>query len=227
MTARILVADDEERIRRLLQMVLSREGLKVDEAADGNTALQLLAEQQYDLLILDLMLPEIDGWSVCCEVRKQSDMPILMLTARGEEYDRVLGFQLGADDYVVKPFSPRELVLRVKSLLRRSNRQPGRGEMLCLGNVSVDEAARQVRVDTATVALTPKEYEILVLLLRHPGQVFSREQLLELIWDYAFTGGRRTVDSHVKNLREKLAAAGASVRVATVWSVGYRLEPAS
>lgn len=223
MAVRILVVEDEEDMRQLLRLYLTRENFEVDEAADGQTALDRLRTGTYDAIILDLMLPDVDGWSVCYEVRHRSDTPVIMLSARNEEYDRIAGFQLGADDYVGKPFSPRELVLRVKSVLRRRSAGSQRREaVLTAGNVTVDEGSCQVRVGGEGVRLTPKEYQLLALMIRRPGQVFTRESLLQQVWGYEFTGGRRTVDSHIKNLREKLAAAGATVRIETVWGFGYR-----
>lgn len=223
MTAHILVAEDEERIRRLLRMYLTRENFVVDEAEDGQTALERLQTKSYDAVILDLMLPELDGWTVCREIRHTSNTPIIMLSARNEEYDRILGFQLGADDYVGKPFSPRELVFRLKSVLRRTAPRAHPESGLAAGNVVLDTAGHRVQVGGAELPLTPKEYQILSLMLRRPGQLFTREQLLEQVWGYEFTGGRRTVDSHVKNLREKLTAAGALAQIETVWGFGYRL----
>lgn len=222
-SARILVADDEDRIRQLLRMYLTRENFAVDEAGDGQTALERIHATAYNVIILDLMLPEMDGWSVCQEVRRRADTPIILLSARSEEYDRIVGFQLGADDYVGKPFSPRELVLRVKSLLRRSASPIAREGVLTVGNVAVDEACCQARVSDKELRLTPKEYLLLALMFRRPGQIFTREYLLEQVWGYEFTGGRRTVDSHVKNLREKLTEAGASPQIETAWGFGYRL----
>lgn len=224
MSARILIAEDEDRIRQLLRMYLTRENFEVDEVADGQGALERLRTQTYDLVILDLMLPEVDGWAVCQEIRARHQTPIIMLSARNEEYDRILGFQLGADDYVGKPFSPREVVLRVKSLLRRSGSPgPGREGVFTAGNVRVEEEGCRVWVGRQELRLTPKEYQVLTLMVRRPGQLYTREYLLEQVWGYEFTGGRRTVDSHIKNLREKLAGAGATVQVETVWGFGYRL----
>jgi len=234
MPARILIADDEDRIRQLVRMYLTKEGFTVDEAEEGQAALEQLAATPYDLVILDLMLPEVDGWTICQEIRKQGATPVIMLSARNEEYDRILGFQLGADDYVGKPFSPRELVYRVKSLLRRAQpQQPTAAEApaaeteeaasLSEGNLVIDEAAALARVDGKELPLTPKEYALLTLMVRRPGHLFTREFLLEQVWGYDFTGGRRTVDSHVKNLREKLNAAGSSAQIETAWGMGYRL----
>ncbi len=230
MPAHILIADDEDRIRQLVRLYLTKEGFTVDEAEDGQSALEQLAETPYDLVILDLMLPEVDGWTICQEIRKRGTTPVIMLSARNEEYDRILGFQLGADDYVGKPFSPRELVFRVKSLLRRAQpaqrapvSEPVAPVVTGEGDLVIDEAAALARVNGKELPLTPKEYALLTLMLRRPGHLFTREALLEQVWGYDFTGGRRTVDSHVKNLREKLAAAGATTQIETAWGMGYRL----
>jgi len=226
MAARILVADDEDRIRQLIRMYLTREQYVVDEADHGQAALDCLDRQAYDAVILDLMLPEVDGWAVCQEIRRRGNTPVIIISARNEEYDRILGFQLGADDYVGKPFSPRELVLRVKSVLRRTAlAASAAAQTRAVGNITVDEAGYCARVGDRDLPLTPKEYQILALMTRRPGQVFTRESLLEQVWGYSFTGGRRTVDSHVKHLREKLLAAGATPQIETVWGFGYRLVP--
>lgn len=226
MPARILVADDEDDIRHLIRMYLTREGFAVDEADGGQAALALLEREKYDAIILDLMLPEVDGWTVCQEIRRRGNTPVIILSARNEEYDRILGFQLGADDYVGKPFSPRELVLRVKSVLRRTNPAPVQEERpVSVGNLVQDEAACRFRVGEHELNLTPKEYQLLALMVRRPGHLCTREALLEQVWGYEFTGGRRTVDSHVQHLREKLVAAGANVQIETVWGFGYRLLP--
>ncbi len=226
MSVRILVADDEDHIRQLIRMYLTREGWTVDEAADGRAALDLLDREKYDAIILDLMLPEVDGWTVCQEVRRRGNTPVIMLSARNEEYDRILGFQLGADDYVGKPFSPRELALRIKSVLRRTNAAAAQPQQtVSVGNLVLDEAACRIAVGDRDLNLTPKEYQLLALMMRRPGQVFTREALLEQVWGYEFTGGRRTVDSHVQHLREKMSAAGADVQIETVWGFGYKLLP--
>ncbi|QGP92896.1 Transcriptional regulatory protein SrrA [Neomoorella glycerini] len=220
---RILVVDDEAGLRQLVRLYLEKEGMVVAEAATGRQALEKLQQDKYDLLILDLMMPDGDGWSVCRAVRQQMDLPIIMLTARGEEMDRLLGFELGADDYVIKPFSPRELVARVKALLRRAGAGLQRGEQLQFPGLSIDIAGREVKVDGRTVNnLTPKEFDLLLFLARHPGQVMSREKILEKVWGYDFYGDLRTVDTHIKNLREKLGRERGFIT--TVWGVGYKFE---
>lgn len=227
--ANILIADDEAKMRDLVKMYLERDGFKVVEAADGEQALSLLKINTFDLVILDIMMPKVDGLSVCKEIRKSLDIPVIMLTARGEEIDRVLGFELGADDYVVKPFSPRELVARVKALLRRTAVKPSTptGSVLRFPGLEINNDAREVEVDGNRINLTPKEFELLVFLARNIGRVFTREQLLEHVWGYDFYGDLRTVDTHVKKLREKISRFGqAASFIVTVWGVGYKFEVA-
>lgn len=229
---RILVVDDEDRIRRLLRMYLEREDYAIEEAADGDTALTLALERDYDLILLDLMLPGMDGVDVCQEIRKKKATPIIMLTAKGEETNRVQGFEVGADDYVVKPFSPREVVYRVKALLRRASAtaylstETSTSNALVFPNLTIDHDAHRVVVDGVEVNLTPKEYELLHYLAQSPDKVFSRETLLKDVWNYDFFGDLRTVDTHIKRLREKLnnISPEAARMIATVWGVGYKLE---
>ncbi|MCL6631273.1 MAG: response regulator transcription factor [Alicyclobacillus herbarius] len=231
--ARILVVDDEERIRRLVRMYLERSGFAVDEAADGKTALQAALSQPYALIILDLMLPEMDGRDVCAQIRQHAQTPIIMLTAAGDEVSRIHGFELGADDYVVKPFSPRELVMRVKALLKRvGESDTARTELqpvLTFPNLNIHIEARRVEVAGKEVALTPKEFDLLVYMAQRPEKVFSREELLRDVWNYQFYGDQRTVDTHVKRLREKLGHASQEVSgyIVTVWGVGYKFEVGS
>lgn len=226
----ILVVDDEERIRRLVRMYLERSGFQVDEASDGNEALAMALSKPYSLIILDLMLPGIDGRDVCEEVRKSSDVPIIMLTAAGDETQRIHGFELGADDYVVKPFSPRELVMRVKALLKRTGEpefnKTDMQQIITFPNLVVHLDSRRVEAGTTEVNLTPKEFDLLVYLAQRPEKVFSREELLRDVWNYQFYGDQRTVDTHVKRLREKLGQACEPVShyIVTVWGVGYKFE---
>ena len=170
------------------------------------------------------MLPVVDGWTVCKEIRKNSDVPIIMLTARGEEFDKVLGFELGADDYVVKPFSPRELTARTKALLRRFGQKKDESEVLEFPGLLIDPASRTVKVEDNDVYLTPKEFDLLYYLARNQGRVFTREKLLEEVWGYDFFGSLRTVDTHIKQLREKLGRSKAASFINTVWGVGYKFE---
>lgn len=228
----ILVVDDEERIRRLLRMYLERESYKIEEAYDGETALGMALEQDYDLIILDLMLPGMDGEEVCEKLREKKATPVIMLTAKEEEANRVEGFEVGADDYIVKPFSPREVVLRVKALLRRASTtkfletEPTAKNVLMFPHLTIDHDAHRVEADGNEVSLTPKEYELIHYLAKAPDKVFSREQLMKDVWNYDFFGDLRTVDTHVKRLREKLQniSPQASDMIVTVWGVGYKFE---
>ena len=207
---RILVVDDEERIRRLLKMYLERENYLIDEAEDGNEALEKAIANDYDVILLDLMMPGKDGIEVCRELREKKATPVIMLTAKGEEINRVQGFEVGTDDYIVKPFSPREVVLRVKALLRRSSKtsyiqtETVTKDVIVFPHLTIDNDAHRVLADGKEVSLTPKEYELLFFLAKSPDKVFDREQLLKEVWHYEFFGDLRTVDTHVKRLREKL-----------------------
>ncbi|MBY0122545.1 response regulator transcription factor [Bacillus sp. S/N-304-OC-R1] len=230
---KILVVDDEERIRRLLKMYLEREHFIIDEAEDGNEALTKALANDYDIILLDLMMPEKDGIEVCRELREKKATPIIMLTAKGEEVNRVQGFEAGTDDYIVKPFSPREVVLRVKALLRRSSKTSyiqteaaAAKDIIVFPHLTIDNDAHRVLADGKEVALTPKEYELLYFLAKSPDKVFDREQLLKEVWHYEFFGDLRTVDTHVKRLREKLnkVSEQAAKMIVTVWGVGYKFE---
>ena len=230
--ANILVVDDEERIRRLLRMYLERENYKIEEAENGEDALELAANNDYDLILLDLMLPGMDGIEVCEKLREHKATPVIMLTAKGEEANRVQGFEVGTDDYIVKPFSPREVVLRVKALLRRASTtkfletETSAKNVLVFPHLTIDHDAHRVTVDHEDVNLTPKEYELLYFLAGSPDKVFSREDLLRDVWNYDFFGDLRTVDTHVKRLREKLNRVSdrAADMIVTVWGVGYKFE---
>ncbi|MDE3839447.1 DNA-binding response regulator [Bacillus methanolicus] len=229
---KILVVDDEERIRRLLKMYLERENYIIEEAEDGNEALAKALGYDYDLIILDLMLPGKDGIEVCKELREKKATPVIMLTAKGEEVNRVQGFEVGTDDYIVKPFSPREVVLRVKALLRRSSNtsylktDTTTKDIIVFPHLTIDNDAHRVLADGKEVNLTPKEYELLHFLAKSPDKVFDREQLLKEVWHYEFFGDLRTVDTHVKRLREKLnkESEHAAKMIVTVWGVGYKFE---
>lgn len=232
MPNQILVVDDEDRIRRLLKLYLERESFEIHEAKDGKEALDMALERDYDCILLDLMLPELDGISVASKLRVQKDTPIIMLTAKGEETNRVKGFETGADDYIVKPFSPREVVLRVKASLRRTQvvsteqSEPHARDLIEFPHLTIDNDAHRVLADEETVNLTPKEYELLIFLAKTPNKVFDREQLLKEVWHYEFYGDLRTVDTHVKRLREKLnrVSEDAAQMIQTVWGVGYKFE---
>ncbi|CAB3392805.1 response regulator transcription factor [Kyrpidia spormannii] len=228
---KILVVDDEERIRRLVRMYLERNGFEVEEAEDGRTALELALANDYAVIVLDLMLPELDGREVCAQLRKQKDTPVIMLTAAGDEMNRIHGFELGADDYVVKPFSPRELVMRVKALIKRVHQGPAEHELtqvFTFPHLTINLESRKVTADGQDVSLTPKEYELLCYLAQRPEKVFTREELLRDVWNYQFYGDQRTVDTHIKRLREKLGKASqpAAAMIVTVWGVGYKFEVA-
>jgi DNA-binding response OmpR family regulator len=219
--ATILVVDDEKNIVKLAELYLKAEGFDVISAGDGVTALEIVEARRPDLVILDIMLPEMDGWEVCRRLRQTSQVPIIMLTARGEDVDKIVGLELGADDYVVKPFNPRELVARVKAVLRRieAGREPT--EVLTIGDLRVDIPRREVYVKDKPVSLRAKEFDLLAHFARHPGLVLTRNQLLDAVWGYEFYGDTRTVDVHVAHLRDKLS--GSNVAIETVWGVGYKL----
>ncbi len=220
---KILVVDDEANIVDLARMYLERDGFQVCEASDGVQALQEIKQQKPDLIVLDIMLPEIDGFEVCQRVRAESEVPIIMLTARDDDVDKIVGLELGADDYMTKPFNPRELVARVKTILRRMERTPREDTTpLDLGDLSIDPASREVRVDGEMVNLRTKEFDLLLTFCEHRSIVLTREQLLELVWGFDFYGQTRTVDVHVANLRKRLSNSK-NVRIETVTGVGYKL----
>jgi len=218
---RILVVDDEPRIREMIREYANPEEYEITEATDGAEALRIFKEQEFSLIILDVMMPKMDGWSVCREIRKTSRIPVIMLTARGEEYDKLFGFELGVDDYLVKPFSPKELMARIKAIIRRSlpplETDPNR---IVLEGLIVEFDSRNVYVDGQLKSLTPKEYELLQFFVQHPHKVFSRDQLLNSVWGYDYVGDDRTVDTHVKMLRESLGNYRSFI--VTVWGTGYK-----
>lgn len=232
MAATVLVADDERDITDVCRRYLEREGFEVLVADDGDEALRLWRSERPDLLVLDLMMPGVSGWDVCTAVRDEEDVPIIMLTARGEESDRLLGLTLGADDYLTKPFSPRELVLRVRNILRRAassatpadkQAQPEAG--LHFEGLSLYPAQRKVKAGGRDVELTATEFDLLEWFARHPGQVFSRSQLLSRVWDIAFEGDSTTVTVHMRRLREKIEPNPSKPTwLKTVWGIGYRFE---
>lgn len=230
----ILIIEDEDRIRRLLKMYLEREGYTIEEASDGDTGVVMAKENDYTLIILDLMLPGTNGIDVCKLIRQEKTTPIIMLTAKGEETNRIEGFEVGADDYIVKPFSPREVVLRIKALLRRTVPIPLSAadtiakDVLEYPHLIIDNDAHRVVADGVEVGLTPKEYELLYFLASNHDRVYDREQLLKEVWKYEFFGDLRTVDTHVKRLREKLnkVSKEAAKMIVTVWGVGYKFEVA-
>lgn len=222
----ILIADDETQMLELIRAYLEKSKFIVDEAADGIETLNKFNNNTYDCIILDVMMPERDGLSTCLEIRKKSDVPIILLTARGDELDRVHGLELGADDYIVKPFSPRELVARVKALLRRSQvtqiTENNEANVKSFGVITINGKSRRVRLNNEDIELTPKEYDLLFFLAKNPNQVWTREQILENVWGYDFYGSLRTVDTHIKTLRMKIGEY--SFYISTIWGIGYKFE---
>jgi two-component system response regulator ResD len=224
---RILIVDDEPQVLEVLKLYLSRDGFRVTTVGDGSSALTAFETHAPDLVVLDLMLPKVDGFQVFKELRAKSAVPIIMLTARGDELDRVLGLELGADDYIVKPFSPREVVARVKNVLRRvSQPAPDSSEQaLTYGDLRIDPRTHLVETNQHEVELTSKEFDLLYFLAKHPGQVFTRAQLLDKVWGYEFYGDASTVTVHIRRLREKIEPDPAQPRyLSTVWGVGYKFE---
>ncbi len=217
----ILVVDDEANIIELAKMYLQNEGYVVESARDGREALTKIKSLQPALVVLDLMLPEVDGWEVCRKVRADSDVPIIMLTARSDDVDKIVGLELGADDYLTKPFNPRELVARVKAVLRRYEKSAASTQPIHLGQVTIDPQRREVTVGGQQLDLRTKEFDLLWALAEHRGIVLSRDQLLDLVWGYDYYGETRTVDVHIAHLRDKLE--GSDVVIETVWGVGYKL----
>ncbi|WP_300405366.1 response regulator transcription factor [Nocardioides sp.] len=224
--ARVLVVDDDTTVREVVVSYLRAAGHDVDEAGDGETALTTMRARAADLVVLDLMMPGIDGLEVCRRLRATSDVPVIMLTALGTEQDRVAGLEIGADDYVTKPFSPRELVLRVESILRRApGGPPGLPPVVEDGDLVVDHARREARMGGTALALTAREFDLLHFLVAHPGIAYSRDDLLQQVWGWSI-GDQSTVTVHVRRLREKVEADPTTpTRLVTVWGVGYRWEP--
>ena len=222
----ILVVDDEQNIVELATMYLSQEGFRVVAARDGLAALDRVKADRPALVVLDLMLPKLDGWEVCRRLRSESDLPIIMLTARDDDVDKIVGLELGADDYMTKPFNPRELVARVKAILRRA--EPKRATVAApirVGDLTIDPARRTVHIGEHEIDLRAKEFDLLLTLAENEGIVLSREKLLDLVWGFDFYGQTRTVDVHVAHVREKLK--GSQATIETVWGVGYKLERAA
>ncbi|MGD8623631.1 MAG: response regulator transcription factor [Anaerolineae bacterium] len=217
----ILVVDDERHIVELAQMYLEQAGYRVQCAGDGEEALRRSRQAHPALIVLDLMLPGLDGMEVCRRLRAESDVPIIMLTARSDDVDRIVGLELGADDYVTKPFNPRELVARVRAVLRRYQKSVRPQQTLILGQLSVDPASREARVGDRALDLRPKEFDLLLALVEHQGLVMSRDQLLDRVWGYGFAGGTRTVDAHISHLRSHLE--GSQVVIETHRGIGYKL----
>lgn len=220
---RLLVVDDEKKICELIRKYAAFEGYDVNEAYNGLEAIEECRSGRYDLIIMDVMMPELDGFSACREIRRFSQVPILMLSARGEEYDRIHGFGLGVDDYVVKPFSPKELMMRVAAILKRStNAGLPNADIVTIGDLTVDYAARRVSIGSEEVEMSPKEYDLLFYMVRNRGIALTREMLISKVWGYDFFGDERTLDTHIKLLRRRLGTY--SDRITTLRGVGYRFE---
>lgn len=221
----ILVVDDEQRIIDLARMYLEQDGFQVRSVTNGASARRMILQDKPSLVVLDLMLPGMDGLEVCRRVREQSDVPIIMLTARGDDIDKIVGLELGADDYLTKPFNPRELVARIKAILRRADRAGAQAKAvpaMSIGNLRIDPQRRRIEVADKVVELRMKEFDLLQHLAQNKGVVFSRDRLLNVVWGYDFVGETRTVDVHIAHLRHKLR--GMTPKIETVWGVGYKLE---
>jgi DNA-binding response OmpR family regulator len=220
---KILVVDDESRMRKLVRDFLVKQNFEVLEAGDGEAALDLFyQEKNIALLILDVMMPKMNGWEVCKEVRENSRVPIIMLTAKGDESDELLGFELGVDEYISKPFSPKILVARVEAILRRSNKLAAEGQAVETGGILIDKAAHLVTVDGQRMELSYKEFELLSYFVENEGIALSREKILNHVWNYDYFGDARTIDTHVKKLRSKMGAKGDYIK--TIWGMGYKFE---
>ncbi len=220
---KILVVDDESRMRKLVNDFLTKKGFSVIEAANGEEAIDLFfSDKDIALVILDVMMPKMDGWEVCREIRAQSKVPIIMLTARSDERDELLGFELGVDEYISKPFSPKILVARVEAILRRTNAF-GSDDTLSAGAIEVNRSAHEVHIDGKPVELSFKEFELLCYFMENQGIALSREKILNSVWNYDYFGDARTIDTHVKKLRSKMGEHGDYIR--TIWGMGYKFEP--
>ena len=224
--AKILVADDDRNICELLRMYLEKEGYTVVLAGNGEEALSKFDEENPDIILLDVMMPRLDGWQVCRELRKKSECPIIMITAKGETFDKVLGLELGADDYVVKPFEPKEIVARVKAVLRRTGKASAENDNkeVNYDKLTVNMTKYELKVDGKVVDTPPKELELLFHLASNPNRVYTRDQLLDEVWGFEYYGDSRTVDVHIKRLREKLEGVSEKWTLKTVWGVGYKFE---
>lgn len=221
-TLKILVVDDESRMRKLVRDFLVKSNYQVLEAEDGEQAVDLFFSQKdIALIVLDVMMPKMDGWQVCREIRAYSKVPIIMLTARGDERDELQGFELGVDEYISKPFSPKILVARIEAILRRTN-QAAADEILSAGGIEINKAAHMVKIDGKDVELSYKEFELLVYFMENKGIALSREKILNHVWNYDYFGDARTIDTHVKKLRSKLGDKGELIK--TIWGMGYKLE---
>ncbi|MBR1732030.1 MAG: response regulator transcription factor [Ruminococcus sp.] len=222
--SKILVVDDEARIRQLIRKYAEFEGHTIEEAVDGMQAIDICRKNKYDLIIMDVMMPELDGFSACREIRKFSNTPVIMLSARGDEYDKIHGFELGSDDYVVKPFSPKELMMRVNAVIKRSGSggEKEKKDVFTFEGLNVDFSARIVTIDGKRVEMTPKEYELFFYMVKNKGLALTREKLISEVWGYDFFGDERTLDTHIKLLRKSLG--DYSKCIVTLRGVGYRFE---
>lgn len=225
--AKILIVDDEERIRRLLKLYLTKEGYVTQEAEDGISAVEMILEEDFDMVLLDIMLPGKSGLEVMKEIRQKKDVPVLMITARGEENQRVEGLQCGADDYIVKPFSPREVMLRVAAILKRTRVEEPETIIISYPDLEIYPDSRLVLAEGEPLTLTPKEFDLFLYLVKNPEKIFTRETLLREVWRYDYFGDLRTVDTHIKRLREKLHKKSLQVSkmIVTVWGTGYKFSP--
>ena len=224
---KVLIVDDEENICELVRLYIEKEGFDAIIANDGQEAVAKFNKEKPDLILLDIMLPIKDGWQVCREIRAQSKVPIIMLTAKGETFDKVLGLELGADDYVVKPFEPKELIARIRAVLRRSADsvdEKADEDELSFDGLKINQSTYEVYIDDKKVEMPPKEFELLYFLAKNTNKVFTRDQLLDEIWGYEFFGDSRTVDVHIKRIREKLEGENRTWALKTVWGVGYKFE---
>jgi len=219
---KLLIVDDEQKIREVLREYAEFEGHEVTEAVDGMQAVELVKNNSFDMIIMDIMMPRLDGFSACKEIRKFSSTPVIMLSARGEEYDKLFGFEIGADDYVVKPFSPKEVLARINAIIKRNQTQTAQNDLLSFEGLEINFTARDVKVDGEKVQLTPKEYDLLFYLVRNKNIALSRNKLLEAVWGYDFFGDDRTIDTHVKMLRNNLGEYRKFI--VTLRGMGYKFE---
>lgn len=218
---KLLIVDDDNSIRNFMRLLLIHEGFEVIEAQDGKAALEILLQEKVDLVIIDVMMPRLDGFSLCQEIKKEYDLPVIFVTAKGETMDKVKGFQKGSDDYLVKPFEPIELVMRIKAILKRY--QIISSQQLIIGDISVNLKGREVKVNKDIIEFPPKEYDLFLTLVSHPNQIFTRNQLIETIWGFDFEGDDRTIDVHIKRIRKRLELSK-SVIITTIRGLGYKAE---
>ncbi len=222
---KVLIVDDDEHIAELIKIYFEKDGFTTVTANNGKKAVELFKSEAPAIVILDVMMPEMDGWQVCREIRRVSNIPIIMLTAKGETFDKVLGLELGADDYMVKPFEPKELIARVKAVLRRSDiKETSAEKEIVFPNLTINLTNYELKINGNIVEVPPKELELLYFLASNPNRVFTREQLLEEVWGFDYFGDSRTVDVHIKRLREKLEGVESNWQLKTVWGVGYKFE---